>query len=175
MNPGRCPPSNCTPGQFTRPPIHPQPPMSIPLTLHDRIDHLSDEGAAQYLRVLAESLSDDAPAPQAVRPAMEEQFDGRPSGSEAPSEGEVARAALHVLAEAPPHGERLQALLDGPKPETFDLGTSVAIGTLAVVVLQTQVELEASDDGGWHLRVEKPSASEDLIQSLAELLLRTPE
>jgi hypothetical protein len=143
--------------------------MSIPPTLHDRIDHLSDEGAAQYLRVLAESLSDDAPAPQAVRPAMEEQFDGRPSGSEAP------RAALHVLAEAPPHGERLQALLDGPKPETFDLGTSVAIGTLAVVVLQTQVELEASDDGGWHLRVEKPSASEDLIQSLAELLLRTPE
>lgn len=150
--------------------------MPVPATLHTRIDDLSDEDAARYLRVVAEGVDANAPPdPEAVRPALEEQVDGSPSGGGAPSEGEVARAALHVLAETPPHGERLEALLDGPDPKTFDFGTSAFIGTAAIVVLMTQVEFEASDDGAWHLRIHKPSASDDLIQALIERIVRYGE
>jgi len=147
--------------------------MPTPATLHPRIDDLSDDDAARYLRLVAEGVNADAPPePQAVRSALEAEVDEVPSGTETPSEGEVARAALHVLAETPPHGERLQALLDGPEPETFDLGTSAFVGTAAIVVLMTQVEFEAAEDSGWHVKIEKPSASEDLIRALVELILR---
>jgi hypothetical protein len=143
---------------------------NLPSALHDRIDELSDTESIRLLRIVVQGVDAEPPASlQDLRPALAQKSTVKASSASA-GEGEVARAALHVLAETPPHGERIQAVLDAPDLQTFDLGATVAIITAAVIVLQLNVEFERDGTGAWRFQLAKPTASEELIQSLIDAL-----
>lgn len=141
----------------------------MPPSLHSRINTLSDAPAARLLRVVVEGVEgtgDEPPkTPDAVQASAPET--ATPAG-----EGEVARAALHVLVETPPHGDRIAAMMDAPETPSFDLGSSIALFTAAVIVLQLHVNIERNEDGAWSFKMKKPSASEDLIKTLIDAVQR---
>lgn len=86
-------------------------------------------------------------------------------------EGDLARAALLVLAEDPRHGEAISALVSGPGARSFALGETVAVLTAALVALQTRVKFSRDKDGKFTLLIEKAAASDGLLKALAEKLL----
>ena len=142
----------------------------MPPSLHSHIHTLPDARAARLLRAAVQGVEgtggEPPKMPDAVRDASASET-ATPAGK-----GEVARAALHVLAETPPHGERIAAMLDAPETRSFDLGSSIALFTAAVVVLQLHVNIERSEDGAWSFQMKKPSASEDLIKTLIDAVQR---
>ena len=84
--------------------------------------------------------------------------------------GDLARAALLVLAEDPRHGDAVRTLVSGPEARSFVLG-EIAVVTAALVVLQTRVKFSRDKDGKFTLLVEKAAASDGLLKALAEKLL----
>ena len=100
----------------------------------------------------------------------------------APSEGELARETLLFLARDPALLPILTAFLDGPQAESFGraptnknaLGKTIAVTVAVIALLQTHLHVERSAEGQWHLLVDKPSTSEELLKPIVQRLLALP-
>ncbi len=103
-----------------------------------------------------------------VRQALSEAF-GAPAGEEV-SEGDLARAALAVLAEDPGNHPMLDAMLHGPPPQRLGFAATVAVVTCALVVLQTRVKI-VHKDGQTTVVLDKPSMKDSALVKLAAKLL----
>jgi hypothetical protein len=102
--------------------------------------------------------------------------------STAPSEGDLARETLQFLARDPALLPVITAFLDGSRPESFGrtpvnkntLTRGVAVTVAIVALLQTHLHIERTPEGQWHLLVDKPSTSEELLKPIVQRLLALP-
>ena len=143
--------------------------------MRERIESLEDEAACRVLAAVARAQAARETVETAWTQGIAEAVAGT-FGFAAPTrpqarEGDLARAALLVLAEDPRHGEAIGALVSGPEAKTFVLGETAAVITAALVVLQTRVKFSRDKDGKFTLLVEKAAASDGLLKALAEKLL----
>lgn len=147
------------------------------MNIADRIRSLDDTAAARLLATTARphmrapgvetSLALDLAA------ALSQASGGPPPGA-APSDGDIARAALLLLADEPSTALAIAALLDGPTPERFDITLAEAAGvvTFALVILQTHFRFKKDPKGKWEILIEKRPTSDSLLKSLASLVAK---
>ena len=139
-----------------------------------QIDHLSDAEAVRLLATLTRAQEQDPgtappePTPDVQR-SLQEAFGAAPEASGV-SEGDLARAALHLYALDPSYRAGLEALLENPPPQRFLVG-EVALAAAVLVALQLHVRFERKGDGTWSVLVEKPSAGEEVLKPVVEKLL----
>src|SRR4051812_11861785 len=76
--------------------------------------------------------------------------------------GDLARAALLLLAAAPDLHPVLTDMLDNPPAESFLVG-ELAIGAAALVVLQSYIKFERTKDGKWSFKFEKQPMDKQLL------------
>ena len=96
-----------------------------------------------------------------------------PPPRERASDGELARRALLLAAEDPATREAIRIMAANP-PETgtrYDPGTSIALATAVLIVLQTHLRFERDKQGKWTLKIEKKPTTEALLKPLVEKLL----
>jgi hypothetical protein len=105
--------------------------------------------------------------------ALSEEFEVDELPSTSPTEGELARQALLVLAEDPRYTEAIGALIAAPPDTEKFLGVveSVLLATAVIVVLQTRVRIERDKDGRWNFEIDKPTTSDALLKDLVRRLL----
>src|SRR5436305_1044467 len=120
--------------------------------LADRIERLSPDQAVRVLANVAKTrvargsaaelfpdvaLADDLAAAVGTAPA-------------AASGGDVAKAAVLLLAEDPNMTEALVGLIDNPPTEALALDpASLGVGVAALIVLQSYIHIERDKDGKW--------------------------
>jgi hypothetical protein len=143
------------------------------MTLDARIAQLSDADARRLLITLTRPLAEDPartiPADAALVQALTAAF-GAPATPVPPDEGDLARAALRLLAADPATAPRLTALLDGPRPERFIDTNTIALTTAVLLALQLHVRIKRKD-GQWELLIEKPSMSGTVLKPLVDKLV----
>ncbi len=161
--------------------------------MNAKIANLDDATAVRVLRTWAhhqanahDAGADPSPAwtpelAQALHEAPPETADTTtPPTDVEPTEGDLARAALQVLAADSVHGPGIAFLLKGDTPrESFSIDPQSTIAlitasTLAVKVLLTSLKVKRTSTGKWTIDLNSNAASTDLITSLFGLLLRKP-
>ena len=106
-----------------------------------------------------------------VRQALQQELAGPAPAAGSASDADLARQALLVLADDPQNREVLNALIEGPAPESFGVVTAVVVITAALVVLQTRVVFERGKDGKVTLKVVKPTMKDALLKDFMGKLL----
>jgi hypothetical protein len=104
---------------------------------------------------LADALADTtgAPAPATATP------------------GELARTTLLLLAEDPARQPELQALVSNPPAQRYvEPVTLIALGTVALIALQTYVKIEYDAKKGCRIKIEKKPADNSVLGQLIGLL-----
>ena len=96
---------------------------------------------------------------------------GTTGGADPEAEGDLARAALIVLADDPQTREAISALASDPEAVSFSIVGTVAIITAALIALQTHVKFERDKDGKVSLTVEKQPTDESLLKPLVTKLI----
>jgi hypothetical protein len=93
------------------------------------------------------------------------------------SEGDLARAAIDLLAQDPAFAEPIQmmarqAAAGAPTSgqRYFDPAT-IALTTAALLVLQTRIKFKRDHTGKWSIEIEKKAASDGSVKLLVERLL----
>lgn len=147
------------------------------MNIADRIRTLDDITAARLLATAARPHMHAPGVETSLAPdlaAALSQASGGPPPGVAPSDGNIARAALLLLADDPSTAPAIAALLDGPKPERFDvtLAEGVGILALALAVLQTHFRFKRDPKGKWEILIEKRPTSDSLLKSLASLVAK---
>jgi hypothetical protein len=144
--------------------------------LAERIQRLDPAAAERILRTVAQHSVASGSAQR-----LEADADFKASLSAAAeltatpaSAGEVARAALLVLADDPAQRPALEPLVDHPPPETaqtyVDPANMMILSTAALVVLQAHIKVEKTPKG-WVFKFEKkPMANSLLAQFIAKLI-----
>jgi hypothetical protein len=143
------------------------------MTLDDRIASLGDEAVGLLQRFsLAQPKYDvpsalDASASEQMRKQLELSEEAIPP----PSEGELARAALRVIASDPEHRIGVQALLDHPQAEKFVVAETGVLVPLVLIALQTHFRFERDQRGKWTVKVEKKPTDPTLLKDFVKKLL----
>jgi hypothetical protein len=89
------------------------------------------------------------------------------------SPGDLARHALLVLAEdsATRHAIEAMALEDPPATrQTYDTGTSIALGVAAYYALTTAFDIKYAN-GPWSIKLNKKAADSTTVRALVQKLL----
>ncbi len=102
--------------------------------------------------------------------ALQAEFAVTPS-PDAPSDGDLAREALRVLAQDPEIERHIRTLAETGPTRGFDFGISLAITTAVLLVLQTHVRFERTPSGDWSLVIEKKPTEENLLRPLVQKLI----
>ena len=146
------------------------------MTLHEQIAHLDDATAVRLLRTVSEARA--AEMGETVEPSaslaagLSDAFALGSDPLEPMNKGDLARAALAVLAEDPMVSDPLATLIDGPPTRTFGVDPgSFLLVTAALVVLQTHVRVERTTTGRWKIEIDKPSASSSVLKTLTAKLV----
>jgi DNA gyrase inhibitor GyrI len=108
--------------------------------------------------------------------ALTETF-GPATDAPAPTQAELARAALAVAVDDPVMGDAIEVMLDRdtishetfPMGETIDLAATV---TAALAVLQTEVTFERGPAGKYTVRLHTKAASDAALRGLAQAIVR---
>src|SRR4051812_18226189 len=120
------------------------------MTLDDRITSLSDPEAIGLLQRFSRAQP-KCEVPSAFDVSVSEQMRAELGLSDEavpiPSEGELARAALRVIASDPEHQIGVQALLDHPQGERFAVVETAVLVSLVLIALQTHVRFERDQQG----------------------------
>jgi hypothetical protein len=97
-----------------------------------------------------------------------------PTPTSPPSDGDLARAALALIAEQSATHAGLDSILDPERePVRFGgLGTATVAITAALAILQTEVTFERTSTGTWTATVKKKAAGATL-QTLAQLVMKS--
>lgn len=99
------------------------------------------------------------------------QPEARPALPSPPTDGELARAALQILARHPDHHAAIQALVTGPRVEQLATKGTFAAVVIGLVVLQTHVKFEQDSTGHYSFSIEKPSAQDELLKKLVDAVI----
>lgn len=144
--------------------------------MDDIINSLDDDSAQRILATIARvRLRAEAEKITCAHDIAEElaaKFDISPS-QEPVLEGELARAALCVLAEDPSTREAIQVMATNLSGEgvRFEPVTAIALTTAALVVLQTHVRFERDKQGKWTVKIEKQATKNSLLKLLVQRIL----
>ncbi len=108
--------------------------------------------------------------------ALTETF-GLVTDAPAPTQADLANAALALAVEDPVMGNAIEVMLerDTLSHETFPMGETIALVatvTAALSVLQTELTIERSPAGKYKIELHKKAASDALLKSLAQILVR---
>lgn len=143
--------------------------------LPTRIAALDDDEAVRLVTLLARVEGDptETEFTSARRAALRDAFDAAPDPSA--EAGDLARAVLQLHAQDPDNRDTLAQLLNGSSPERFLNGTSIALGTAVLILLQTHLRFERDADGNWTVVIEKEAASSDLLRSVVQKYLGVDE
>ena len=107
-----------------------------------------------------------------LRAALAEAFpDAASSAGPSAAPADAARAALVLLAEHPEHGSAIRALIEGPRPKRYDLGTTALVVTGVLVALQLHVRIERDPKGRYQILIEKKATDAKLLSELVRKLL----
>lgn len=142
----------------------------------DEISALSDSTAIRVLSQMPDVWpSENEPSPTLSPEEKQALLNwlGQPPGTIPPKEGELARETLSLLALEPDRKDTILALA-GETPERgdhFDAGLTLAVGTLALVFLQTQVHFERDKDGKWSIEIKKPTMKDSLLKPFVAKLM----
>ena len=121
--------------------------------------HLRDESArADWTPDLARALCDGLEAAPAAA---------------APPPGEIARAALRLLAEDPDRSGPIAALIRNPGPKTFALDpfTGTLLVSAVLFVLKSHVQIERDKQGRWSFQFRsKPATTAQIAPLLKKLV-----
>jgi len=143
------------------------------MPIQDRIASLDDATARRVLATFARAQA--TPAETALTPelrqALREFATGPETAAVSASEGDLARAALLLLADDPQQQPMLTALIEGPAPTRFGVLETVAIISAVLVVLQTHVKFERDKEGRWSVKIEKKPTDNSLLKPLVQKLL----
>src|SRR5688500_12294348 len=108
--------------------------------VHDLVESFDDQRAVQALFAVGRTLLGTEPTPPALdhdaASALDAILGPRRDGVRRPSEGELARAALQVLAADPEGREAISALASGAGTDRFGVVDTTALVTLVLLVLQ---------------------------------------
>lgn len=127
--------------------------------------HLDDASAIHILKTIAQArLRSDVPdlTPE-LRYALADEFDASPEPS---SEGDIARAALALLAEDPDFAEPIQIMSRQGVSTTgqrYSDPVTIALTTAAILALQTRVKFKIASGGKWSFEVEKKDGPVKLL------------
>jgi hypothetical protein len=145
----------------------------LPALIHD----LDDATAERILATVAQhrlrsgTATALTPAPDLGR-ALADAAGTAPSSATV-SAGDLARHSLLLLADDPAQHEALRGLIENPPARSFvDPLTAIAVGTAALCILQTYVEIERDPKKGWSIKIKKRPTSEKLLQLLIEKVSR---
>jgi hypothetical protein len=101
--------------------------------------------------------------------ALRAAFADIPIASESTDDG-LIDAAFQLLADDAQHGPVIAALSEGPRAERYSTLGTIAVGTIALVVLQSHVRIERTSTGKYRILVEKKPISEALLTLLVSKL-----
>jgi hypothetical protein len=148
---------------------------TMPPNLPIRIADLDDDEAIRLVTLLAKVEGDptDTEVTSAQRAALRDAVDAAPDPSA--EAGDLARAVLRLHAQDPANRDTLAQLLNGSSPERFLNGTSIALGTAVLILLQTHLRFERDADGNWTVVIEKEAASTNLLRSVVQKYLGVGE
>ncbi|HRD68442.1 MAG TPA: hypothetical protein PKY50_20135, partial [Candidatus Competibacter sp.] len=134
-----------------------------------------DDAAAR--RVLATCARAQAtPTETALTPELRQALREFATGPEAAvgsiSEGDLARAALLLLADDPQQQPILAALIEGPAPAQFGPVKNAAVLAAVLFVLQLHVKFEYDKEGRWSIEIIKEPTDKTLLAPLVQKLLK---
>ena len=142
-------------------------------SMKDLIQSLDDATARRVLATFARAQA--TPAETALTPELRQswrEFAPAPeTAAVSANEGDLARAALLLLADDPQQQPMLTALIEGPAPTRFGVLETVAIISAVLVVLQTHVKFERDKEGRWSVKIEKKPTDNSLLKPLVQKLL----
>jgi hypothetical protein len=140
--------------------------------MEELINSLDDPAAARILGILARRIGGgrETELTPAIWRALEEEFGVAPA-LDRPSEGDLARQALIVLAQDPDTGEALSALSRGQAPQRFEPVTTVLVIAAALIALQTHVRFERDASGKLSFLIEKKATKDTLLKPLVQKLI----
>ncbi len=143
------------------------------LSVKDLIQSLDDATARRVLATFAraQSASAEIALTPELRQALREFATGPEVAAVPAGDGDLARAALLLLADDPQQQPILTALIEGPAPTKFGVLETAAVVTAVLLVLQTHVRFERDKDGRWSLKIEKKSTDNSLLKILVQKLL----
>lgn len=143
------------------------------MPIQDRISSLDDATARRVLATFARAQAN--PAETALTPELRQalrEFAPAPEAAAvAASEGDLARAALLLLADDPQYQPILTALIEGSAPAQFGSAKTAAVIAAVLIVLQTAVAFERDKDGRWSIEIKKQPTDSSLLEPLVQKLL----
>src|SRR5690242_13509444 len=143
--------------------------------MEHRLATLDDPSAIGLLLALAAPKLHGTPLQPDLTPALRRDLTSTYGlAPVAPSEADLARETLPFLARDPALHPVLTAFLDGPQAESFGktpvnkaaLGKKIAVAAAVVALLQTHLHIECNSEGQWHLLVDKPTTSDEVLKAL---------
>jgi hypothetical protein len=145
------------------------------VNLEDQILAL-DAAKAETLLQTFSSAQNSASTPlqldSALRGELEAAFELDSSREVTATKGDLARAALILLAQHSDHREGISALVAASPPRQFVPVIEAAVLVPAVlIVLQTHIKFERDLDGRWSLKMEKKPTDNALLKDLVKKLL----
>jgi hypothetical protein len=136
---------------------------------------IDDGTAIRLLQTIAEArlrpgTPDLAPSPD-VRAALAAAFGDAPAAGS--SEGDLARAALALLAEDPAYAGPIEIMARQPATgaDRYIEPTTIALTTAALLVLQTRIKFRRDHTGKWSFEIEKKAASDGAVKLVVQHLL----
>lgn len=142
-------------------------------SLQEPIQSLDDATAHRVLATFARaqaSLAEATLTPE-LRQALREFATSPETAAVSASEGDLARAALLLLADDPQRQSILTALIEGPVPAQFGPVKNAAVITAVLLVLQLYVKFEYDKDGRWSIEIVKEPTDKALLMPLVQKLL----
>jgi hypothetical protein len=143
------------------------------LSVKDLIKSLDDATARRVLDSIARAQT--ASAETALTPELRQALGDFATDIETATipagDGDLARAALLLLADDPQQQPILTALIEGPAPAQFGPIKNAVVVAAVLLVLQTHVRFERDKDGRWSLKIEKKPTDNSLLKILVQKLL----
>ena len=138
------------------------------------IQQLNDNTAIEILGAIARTRkpAEISGWDHTLEQALMQQFPSEPESAR-PSQGELARQALLLLAEDPQMRTAIETMAANwdKQPQRFDGGLSIGITAAVLLVLQTHIKFERTSTGKWNLKIEKKPTSDALLETLVQKLL----
>jgi hypothetical protein len=142
-------------------------------SLQELIQSLDDTTARQVLATFARAQAtptETALTPE-LRHALREFAPDPATTAVSASEGDLARAALLLLADDPQQQPILAALIEGSAPTQFGPVKNTAMLAAVLFVLQLYVKFEYDKDGRWSIEIIKEPTDKALLMPLVQKLL----
>jgi hypothetical protein len=139
-------------------------------TVQDRISKLTDTDACRILANFASHQPGYHEQP--LTPEVGEALRSDPElSASVAGEGDLARAALVLLADDPLHRPIIEAMVTNPAAVQYGLVETALVVSGVLFVLGMHVKFERGKAGKWTIKVEKKPTDNKLLKGLMQKLL----